>query len=67
MAYKVLHDRLCICLVPCKLSYLYMLRYPRNMTNISKKCLTTAKHKKEVFTDWYTAGICKKIWYVVGI
>ncbi len=31
-----------------------------------RKCLTTAKNKKGVFTDWYTAGIVKNsgMWLV---
>ena len=49
MAYNVLHDRLCICLVPCKLSYLYMQRYPRNMTKFSKKMSDHSKKQKRGF------------------
>ncbi len=39
------------------------LRYPRNMTNFSKKMLSTAK-KKQVFS---LASIQQKFWYVVSI
>ncbi len=35
--------------------------------NSPRKCLTTAKNKKGVFIDRYTAGICNKFWYMVGI
>ena len=35
--------------------------------NSPRKCLITAKNKKGIFTDRYTAGICEKFWYVVGI
>ncbi len=43
----------------------YLLRYPINMTNIPKKMSDHGKQtKKDVFMDWYTAGMCQKFWYV---